>query len=661
MSDSINWLQEIADVPKNAVDPLADAVMQRFNGAVAWQSTERVNGKSLRTVLQQCWEQQNGILSCTDAERARELGVDAVMNITALKASVANSFLSEALTSGTSALPWVIQPTPRPDISPLAKEEILQSVKETLFAGGFQAGPEIVEVIRQAKRTMMEREKEKAAKSAQEMTTLIEDQCAEGNFHKAVIDFLQYFPIYPFAVFAGPYITRAPRLTWGQKKPRMATEVFPTFRAINPFDFCYSPDSPDTQRGSCVFTRTLWTRKELIDAASMNSYLQQNVMDVLKECEGNVDFNLTWLSRAPDSPKRNLALWQSNVAPLEVLTHYGLMSGRELNKYGFTGLDATEFYNCEIAMAGYRVIQVKVMTDPKMQTRPIYTASFYRTGGDRIAGDGIAQRIRDIERAYHACLAYLMRNAMNASAPLCEADYKRLAKYMTDSDLGNVVPGMMYLADADASNSGKPALQFTNIPSNMPAYLQIMEMFMQAADRFTNIPAALHGEAVGSGALRTFRGLSLLQGNATKAFTAAIGNMSDGIFAPLGVNLYNINMLYSSDPDVKGDAQIVPKGAEGILQKEMQRQDAQELLMTFGQLAQGLGQYLNLAPVIAWGVKELVGTYSVPEDVLAQVVPIGPGAGVGVPNGAPMSPDGAGIAADVGGMPVGGVANDSVM
>ncbi len=616
---NINWMTEIEDIPSRAVDPLSDEIMRRFNGAVAWQSGEMVNGKPLKTVLQECWEQQNGVLSCFDQQRADALGVNAIVNITALKVGIANSYLTDALTSGTSQLPWTIQPTPRPDISPIAQDEVLRELKAALFSGGIQSGPQMVEAIRLLKKVQKRREDEKAQKSAQEMTLLIEDQCAEGGFQRAITDLLQYFPVYPYAVFAGPYITRAPRLVWGKNKPRIDTEVFPTFRAISPFDFVYSPDSPDTQRGTCVFTRTLWTRKELLDAAQMKSYLRQNVLEVLEDCDTNVDFNLSWLSRAPDAPQRNLALWSSNVSPIEVLTHYGVMSGRELGKYGFSSLDDNEFYNCEISMTGYRVIQVKVMSDPKMQTRPIYTASFYRTGGDRIAGDGIAQRLRDVERSYHACLMYLMRNAANASAPLCEADYRRLAKYMTDQDLGHVVPGLMYLSENDAGNANTPALRFFNIPSNIPAYVQLMEMFMQLADRITNIPAALHGEAVGSGAMRTFRGMSMLQGNATKALHSAVNNLSNSIFTPLGTNLFNINMLYAKDNDVKGDSQIVTKGAEGLLQKEMEKQTAMELLQVVGAVGAQLGQVVNLTPVVGWSIKKLMSSMGVPDDIIDQM------------------------------------------
>lgn len=651
---SINWLTEIEDIPKKKLDPLAGEVMRRFNGCVMAQSGEMVNGKPLRTVLQNCWEQQNSVLSCDAQKRADELGVDIVVNLTTLKADIANSFLNDALTSSSSSeIPWVIQPTPRPDISQSAKDEILTSIRMGLESGMFAGNPQLlIDTIRQQKVVAFEKETESAKRAADAMLSLIADQCVEGGFNRALTDFLQYFTIYPFAVFAGPFITRAPRLVWGKTKPRIQTEVFPTFRAISPFDFAWSPDSPDTQRGTCVFTRTLWTRRELLDAVKLPGYLHNNVLQVLKDADSNVNFPLQWLSHAPDSSQRNLSLWASNVRPIEVLTHYGLFSGRELSQYDFTGLEATEYYNCQIAMCAGRVIQVKVFSDSRLHTRPIYTASFYRTGGDRIAGDGIAQRLRDVERAYIACLMYLLRNAANAREPYCEADMRRLVKYMGDADLGKPVPGLMYLVDNDIGGNKEPALRFTSIPANMAPYVQLMEYFMSLADKVTNIPAALHGEAVGSGAMRTFRGMSLLQGNATKALKSSTDNIADGVFKPLGNLLYNLNMLYAKDPDVKGDSQIIAKGAEGLLQKEMEKQSAMEILQVLGTAASGLGQMVNIAPAIQWSLEKLLSSMGVPQSITEQMKGATPAQGIAMnpdSNPDPGSMMDAGVQADISG------------
>ena len=639
MQDTINWLAEIDGPPKKLKqDPLIDSIISRYNGAVGWLSADHVNGKPVRQVLRECWEQQNSVLSPEDTQIANDLGIKLVVNLTALKTGIANAYLNDALVSGGAELPWIISPTPRPDISVDSKEELLTKLKDALFNGMIPDSDVLVELIRQAKQYLARREQERAEKACAEMESLIEDQCTEGGFGRAITDFLQYFTPYPYGVFAGPYIVRAPRLVWGQKKPRLSTEIFPVFKAISPFDFCYSPDSPDTQRGTCVFTRELWTRRELLDASQMATYITRNVLDLLEECDHNEAFSLRWLSHAPDAPNRDINLWASNVRPIEVLHHYGLMSGRELSKYGFSSLNNKEYYNCEIVMAGYRVIMVKVMRDPRMQIRPVYTASFYRTGGDKIAGDGIAQRLRDIERAYMANLRYLLRNAYYASAPIAEADYMRLGKYLGDGELGTVIPGTMYIADAGVGR-GEPALRFTSIPASMQGYTQLLEMFMQLADRVTNIPAQLHGEAVGSGAMRTFRGMSALQGNATKALHAAVDNITHGVFDPMGHLLYNINMLYSPNAAVKGDSQIVVKGAEGLLHKEMERQSAMELLQIVGSVGAQMGQFLNLGPVIGWSMKKLFAAMGVPDDVIAATEQPNP---MMLQGGMPPAPSGGG-------------------
>ena len=115
----------------------------------------------------------------------------------------------------------------------------------------------------------------------------------------------------------------------------------------------------------------------------------------------------------------------------------------------------------------------------------------------------------------------------------------------------------------------------------------------------------------------------------------------------------------SSDVSVKGDSQIVARGAEGILAKEMERQSAMEILQVVGSVGAQLGQLVNIAPVVQWSLQKLMGTMGVPDDILNQMgqsmMPQGVGpmagalAGSDNPNPAPPSPTGAGVAADISG------------
>ena len=53
-SNGIKWLAEVEDIPSKAEGDLAKEVLRRYNGAVLWQSTEMVNGRGLRDVLENC-------------------------------------------------------------------------------------------------------------------------------------------------------------------------------------------------------------------------------------------------------------------------------------------------------------------------------------------------------------------------------------------------------------------------------------------------------------------------------------------------------------------------------------------------------------------------------------------------------------------------------
>ena len=45
-------------------------------------------------------------------------------------------------------------------------------------------------------------------------------------------------------------------------------------------------------------------------------------------------------------------------------------------------------------------------------------------------------------------------------------------------------------------------------------------------------------------------------------------------------------MKYSKDPDIKGDCNVQARGAAGLLEREMQKQNALEVVQVIGQLGQ---------------------------------------------------------------------------
>ena len=633
------------EVPNDARDKLATVVARRFNDAVRWQSQERVGGVPLRMVLRQCYDQYHGILSPTEQRIIDNIGIDAHVNLSAMKAGVVQSYLAESLIQA-GQLPWTIQPTPVPDLSDSGELMVAQSVQQSVEQG-FRG--DLRSLVYSLKSEAARKELEHAQDIADNMMKLITDQCAEGGWNRAMFGFINNFCVYPYAVLAGPIPTRRVRMQWSGETLRPKYETFYEFKSISPWDFWWSPDSPDTQRGTGIFIRQRWTRQQLLDAAKMTSYIGENIIKVLDDSNRN-GFRYHWISNNPEQTDSQVLSWRDNDTTIDILIHWGYFSGRELTKYGIPGLEDDEFYNAMVTMCGRHIIQVLVEKNPTLNKRPVFTASFYTTQ-DRIPGESIPQRLRDVERCYETCLRYLISNAYYGSAPITEADYARVSKFMSDEDIGRIIPGSMYFSDPELGNA-TPAFKYYSLPNNMAAFQNALVYFMDLADRVTNIPAALHGTAQGSGANRTFRGAAMLQSNAVKAIQSAVFNIDEFVYKPLGELLYNYNMIYSKDQTVKGDCKIMARGVTALLQKETDRQNSYEILQMVASAGQQLAALPNGAKIVQWALKNVFQNMGVPKELLKDEGVQGQNqAGQGIPGGIPGQQGQAEAAAGQGGQP----------
>lgn len=601
------------DVPSAAHDPLASIVAQRWNAAVMWRGQERVGSSNLKTVLQQCYDQREGILSPCDIPIVEELGVDLYVNISGLKVSALVAWMRDLLVN-TPEMPFTIDPTPVPELSDKARMAVLSTVKGQLFQpGGFQG--DLLQVIRDAKFLQLRKENENAKDACAKMYTLIKDQCVQGGFRDALLKTINDFATYPYAVFHGPIPTMVTHNVWSGDKLVTKNSVEFQFRPISVFDFYWSPDSQNAQNGTGVFVRERMTKQQLYQCLNMKSYIKANVAKVLEETISQTQ-NLKWLSRNPEQPDFIWSGW-GNGETLDILRHYGLFSGKELKRYGITGIDDQQYYDACVTVVGRHTIQAFINPNPNVNIRPVYTASFEATA-DRIPGVGICQKVRDVERAYLSTLRFMMVNAGFSAGPIGEVDYSRIQRYMNPEDVGRLAALTMYPVDPDMTGGGRPAHTFQNMQSNMGSFMNASQYFMDLADRITQIPASIHGEPVGTGANRTFRGMSMLYGNAIKPIQSGILNMDVGIFSPLGTLMYNYNMRYSEDSSVKGDAKVVAQGATGLIGKEVAKQnafDTLQLVATAGSAAQGM---IN-PNIMRWAVETALSASGVPVAELGSI------------------------------------------
>jgi hypothetical protein len=111
-------------------------------------------------------------------------------------------------------------------------------------------------------------------------------------------------------------------------------------------------------------------------------------------------------------------------------------------------------------------------------------------------------------------------------------------------------------------------MQFFQPSSLSSELMAVYEKFSTLADEYTGIPRYMTGETAPGGAGRTATGMSMMMSNAGKAIKQVIANVDESVIRQAIERLYFYNMRYGDDPDLKGDVNIVARGATSLLIKE---------------------------------------------------------------------------------------------
>jgi hypothetical protein len=104
----------------------------------------------------------------------------------------------------------------------------------------------------------------------------------------------------------------------------------------------------------------------------------------------------------------------------------------------------------------------------------------------------------------------------------------------------------------------------------------VFKFFSDLADEYSGLPKYLVGDAGGAG--RTASGLSMLMNNASRVIKQVVAGIDSNVLGPLLERLYQYNMRYALDPTLKGDVQVVARGASSLVAKESAQMRRTEFL-----------------------------------------------------------------------------------
>jgi hypothetical protein len=576
---TIKSLRAMADERAAAQQANSQPVVQALNGYIRkqWMSSMMAKQMTAEIKMLKSVRARRGEYDPDKLAQLREQGSSTIyMMITSNKCRAASSWLRDTLVTASDDKPWTIAPTALPDLPPNEVEGIMQQAQaevEQLYMNGTPpTDQQVRERLLEMKDMALSHLKDLAKRTAERMEVKMEDQLQEGNWSKAFSEFLDDITTFPSAFIKGPIIRKRPKLKWvptqdGQYTLDQTEELVMEWERVDPFNIYPSADASDVNQGDLIERHKL-SRADLQAMIGVEGYSEGAIRAVLETYGkgGLRDWIYVDMNKAAAEGKSTMGVQQNPSKLIDALQFWGSVQGQLLLDWGMSKdevPDPLAEYPVESWIIADWVIKAVINPDP-LGRRPYYKASYEEIPG-AYWGNSVADLCRDAQDVCNATARALVNNMSIASGPQVVYNIDRLPQ---GENITQMYPWKVWQVTSDPLAGSAPPMQFFQPSSLSQELMAVFEKFSILADEYTGIPRYMTGDSPAGGAGRTASGMSMLMSNAGKAIKQVVANIDGNVISPVIERLYYYNMRYGTDPDLKGDVNIIARGAVSLIVKE---------------------------------------------------------------------------------------------
>ena len=501
-------------------------------------------------------------------------GSEIYMMLFATKARQFKALIGDVFVGSGNDKPWTAKVTPDPTLPPDITAQILQESAQLVAQAEMSGVPMAMDQVRallrdakeQAEASITNEAKARGARAEKK----IEDMLAEGGFLEALYEFIDDLPVFKSAFIKGPVVMKTPVLKWEQQpdgtyEPTATYENKPRFMRVDPFNMYPSPEAKTVNEGSLIEHHQL-SRGSLYDLIGVDGYSEDAIRAVL-DAYGAGGLK-EWISiDAERKTIENLGITTPDDGLIDALQYWGKASGKMLREWGMSEAevpDEAKEYDIEAWLIGSWVIKAVINADP-MARRPYFKDSFESVAG-AFWGNAMFDCMADCQDMCNGAARALSNNLGLSSGPQVWVDVSRLA---TSEDITDVYPGKLWQFQSDPMGSSAAPIGFFQPSSNSAELMGVYSRFSDMADEYTGIPkymAGLNGGEGGAG--RTASGMSMMITNAGKTIKKMVSSIDFNIIGPAVSSMHTFVMRYVPDPDIKGDLQVIARGATSLVTKD---------------------------------------------------------------------------------------------
>lgn len=543
----------------------------RHHWTLAEQSKRDVEKRTLRAKRALRGEYDPEILSKLKEQNSSEI----YMMLFASKARQTKALLGDVLLGTGDDKPWSLRPTPSPDLPPEIAAEIMLAVQELVMQAEQGPVPMDVPQIRQMLRDAKAHAEAMLAQEAKvrcaRAERKLDDMLAEGSFIEALDQFLDDLCTHPTAFLKGPVVRRKGKLAWvkgpdGLHSPQVELALQPTWERVDGMDIYPAPWARGVNDAYLIERHRL-SAQALNEMIGVEGYSEDAIRQVIDAYgKGGLHKWLASDSERAAAEGRNTVYSEASSDLIDALQYWGSATGKQLKEWGLPKdqvPDEAAVYQIEAWLIGTWVIKAAINADP-LARRPYFAHSFKRVPGS-VWGLSLYDTMADCQDMCNAAARALSNNLGIASGPQVWVNVDRIP---AGEDIQEMFPWKITQTTSDPMGSSAAPMGFFQPTSNAAELMGVYEKFSQLADEYTGIPRYMTGDGNVGGAGRTASGMSMMVGNAGKTIKSTVSGIDLNVLGPAIGRGYEYLMRYDQDADIKGDLQVVARGALSLVTKD---------------------------------------------------------------------------------------------